>query len=143
MSIFSLFLKEGCADLYQTGRDELADIHSSITRFDPSWRCNGITFRTCVSQYLLCHFEEKWVLNYVGRPSIWFRYVDDTFTLFESKNNALQFLQYLNSCQVNIKITIEFKENNVIPFLDVLIKRHNHTFSTSIYRKKTLTCLYT
>ena len=42
------------------------------------------------------HFEEKWVLNYIGRPSIWFRYVDDTFTLFDSKNNALQFLQYLN-----------------------------------------------
>ena len=85
-----------------------------------------------LANIFLCHFEEKWVLNYVGRPSIWFRYVDDTFTLFESKNNALQFLQYLNSCQVNIKITIEFKENNVI-----------HTFSTSIYRKKTLTCLYT
>ena len=30
-----------------------------------------------------------------------------------------------------------------IPFLDILIKRHNHTFSTSIYRKKTFTGLYT
>ena len=31
----------------------------------------------------------------------------------------------------------------MIPFLDILIKRHNHTFSTSIYRKKTFTGLYT
>ena len=91
----------------------------------------------------MCHFEEKWVFNSKGRPSIWFRYVDDTFTLFDSKSNALQFLQYLNSCHVNIKFTIEFEENNVIPFLDVLIKRHNHIFSTSIYRKKTFTGLYT
>ena len=35
------------------------------------------------------HFEEKWVFNNKGRPSIWFRYVDDTFTLFDSKSNAL------------------------------------------------------
>ena len=87
-------------------------------------------------------FEEKWVLNYTGRP-IWFRFVDDIFTLFGSKNNALQFLQYLNSCHVNIKFTIEFEENNVIPFLDVLTKRHNHTIAISIYRKKTFTGLYT
>ena len=96
-----------------------------------------------LANIFMCHFEEKWVFNSKGRPSIWFRYVDDTFTLFDSKSNALQFLQYLNSCHVNIKFTIEFEENNVIPFLDVLIKRHNHIFSTSICRKKTFTGLYT
>ena len=96
-----------------------------------------------LANIFMCHFEEKWVFNSKGRPSIWFRYVDDTFTLFDSKSNALQFLQYLNSCHVNIKFTIEFEETNVIPFLVVLIKRHNHIFSTSIYRKKTFTGLYT
>ena len=96
-----------------------------------------------LANIFMCHFEEKWVFKSKGRPSIWFRYVDDTFTLFDSKSIALQFLQYLNSCHVNIKFTIEFEENNVIPFLDVLIKRHNHIFSTSIYRKKTFTGLYT
>ena len=96
-----------------------------------------------LANIFMCHFEEKWVFNSKGRPSIWFRYVDDTFTLFDIKSIALHFLQYLNSCHVNIKFTIEFEENNVIPFLDVLIKRHNHIFSTSIYRKKTFTGLYT
>ena len=39
---------------------------------------------------------------------------------------------------------IEFEQNQEIPFLDVLIKRHlNNSFSTSIYRKKTFTGLYT
>ena len=96
-----------------------------------------------LANIFMCHFEEKWVFNSIGRPSIWFRYVDDTFTLFDSKSNALHFLQNLNSCHVNIKFTIEFEENNVLPFLDVLIKRHNNIFSTSIYRKKTFTGLYT
>ena len=96
-----------------------------------------------LANIFMCHFEEKWVFNIKGRPSFWFRYVDKTFTLFDNKSNALQFLQYLNPCHVNIKFTIEFEENNVIPFRDVLIKRRNHIFSTSIYCKKTFTGLNT
>ena len=67
--------------------------------------------------------------------------MDDTFALFDNKNTATKFLDYLNNCHANIKFTVE--ENNTIPFLDILIKRCNHTFSTSIYRKKTFTGLYT
>ena len=96
-----------------------------------------------LANIFMCHFEEKWVLNNNARPSVWFRYVDDTFTLFDNKNTATQFLHYLNNCHANIKFTVEFEENNTIPFLDILIKRYNHTFSTSIYRKKTFTGLYT
>ena len=61
----------------------------------------------------------------------------------DNKNTATQFLHYLNNCHENIKLTVEFEENNTIPFLDILIKRYNHTFSTSINRKKTFTGLYT
>jgi len=54
----------------------------------------------------------------------------DTFTLFDSKNTATQFLHYLNNIHANIKFTVEFEENNgTIPFLDILIKSHSHTFS--------------
>ena len=56
---------------------------------------------------------------------------------------GLQFLYYFSNCHANIKFTLKFEENSTIPFLDILIKRHNHTFSTSIYRKKTFTGLYT
>ena len=68
---------------------------------------------------------------------------DDTFILFDNKNTATQFLHYLNDCHANIKFSVEFEESSTIPFLDIPIKRHNHTFSTSIYRKKTFTGLYT
>ena len=44
----------------------------------------------------------------------------------------------------NIQFTIEFEQNQEIPFLDVSVKRQdNNSFSTSIYRKKTFTGLYT
>ena len=37
-----------------------------------------------------------------------------------------------------------FEQHSEIPFLDIVIKRHhNNSFSTSIYRKKTFTDLYT
>ena len=46
--------------------------------------------------------------------------------------------------QSNIKFTIEFEQNDEIPFLDILLKRNlDSSFSTSIYRKKTFTGLYT
>ena len=49
-----------------------------------------------LANIFMCYFEEEWVFNNNARPSIWFRYVDDTFTLFDCKNTATQFLRYLN-----------------------------------------------
>ena len=90
------------------------------------------------------HFEEKWVFNASVRPSFWYRYVDDTFTMFDSKDTAKEFLRYLNSRHNSIKFTIEFEQDNEIPFLDILVKRcPDNSFMTSVYRKKTFTGLYT
>ena len=97
-----------------------------------------------LANIFMCHFEERWVMNGKVRPSLWYRYVDDTFTMFDSKDTACEFLQYLNSRHHSIKFTIEFEQANVIPFLDILVKRcPNNTFVISIYRKKTFTGLYT
>ena len=57
---------------------------------------------------------------------------------------SLSFLNYLNSRHASIRFTAEFEDNNQILLLDVLIQsNHNNSFSTSIYRKKTFTGLYT
>ena len=97
-----------------------------------------------LANIFMCHFEEKWVMSGQVCPSFWYRYVDDTFTMFENKDTANGFLQYLNSRHNSIKFTIEFEQDNEIPFLDILVKRcPNNTFVTSIYRKKTFTGLYT
>ena len=72
-------------------------------------------------------------------------YVDDTFALFDDKKSASQFLRYLNSRHINIKLTIKFEEIDEIPFLDDILVKHcpENTFMTSIYRKKTFTGLCT
>ena len=77
-----------------------------------------------LANIFMCHFEEQWVNNTVACPSIWFRYVDDTFSLFDNKDKASRFLHYLNNWHPSIKLTMALKENREIPFLDVLIKRH-------------------
>ena len=92
----------------------------------------------------MCHFEKKWVFYASVRPSFWYRHVDDTFTMFDSKDTANEFLRYLNSRHNSIKFTIEFEQENEIPFLDILVKRcPDNSFMTSVYRKKTFTGLYT
>ena len=95
----------------------------------------------------MCHFEERLVMNGKVCPSLWYRYVDDTFTMFDSKDTANEFLQYLNSRHNSIKFTIEFEvfeQDNEIPFVDILVNRcPNNTFVRSIYMKKTFIGLYT
>ena len=100
--------------------------------------------QSVLANIFMCDFEEKWVMKNTNQPTIWFRYVDDTFTLFKNKNDGLSFLRYLNGRHNNITFTIEFEQNDEIPFLDILMKRNrDSSFSTSIYRKKTFTGLYT
>ena len=59
-----------------------------------------------LANIFMSDFEEKWVMNNGARPTIWFRYVDDTFTLFNNKDTAVQFLSYLNSRHKDIQFTI-------------------------------------
>ena len=97
-----------------------------------------------LANIFICDFEEKWVMKNINQPTIWFRYVDDTVTRFKNKNDALSFLHYLNGRDNNIKFTIEFEQNDEFPCLDILMKRNrDNSFSTSFYRKKTFTGLYT
>ena len=93
----------------------------------------------------MCDFEEKWIINSPRfHPALWYRYVDDTFSMFDSKDTANEFLKYLNGRHNSIKFTIEFEQAEEILFLDILIKRcPNNTFITSVYWKKTFTGLYT
>ena len=74
-----------------------------------------------LANIFMCHFEEKWVFNASVRPSFWYRYVDDTFTMFDSKDTANEFLRYLNSRHNSIEFTIEFEQDNKIPFLSRVV----------------------
>ena len=59
-----------------------------------------------LANIFMCHFEEKWVMNSSDRPSVWFRYVDDTYTLFRTKDTAINFLHYTHCVKAEIFLSI-------------------------------------
>ena len=106
---------------------------------------DGVAMRSPLGPVLanifMCDFEQKWLTNVDSRPSIWFRYVDDTFSLFDSEATAASFLHFLNTRHPNIKFTMELEENQEIPFLDVRIKRNlNNSQQQYIAKQLSLAC---
>ena len=70
------------------------------------------------------------------------RYVDDCFIISNSEKVSSLLFDKLNSVHNSIKFTKEIETNNQLPFLDVLIKRKDDKFITSIFRKPTFTGQY-
>ena len=76
-------------------------------------------------------------------PSLWKRYVDDTFTIIK-KEDRNSFLEHLNSIHHNITFTCEeVRDDGSMPFLDILVTpKEDGSLSTSVFRKPTHTDLY-
>ena len=93
----------------------------------------------------LSYYEIKWLsdcpLDF--KPTVYKRYVDDTFLLFRSPDHIPQFLEYLNSKHPNIEFTSEKENNNKLSFLDISVEKNGGSFRTSVYRKPTFTGLTT
>ena len=51
-------------------------------------------------------------------PLHYYRYVDDTFCVFNNKDNAEKFLDFINTIHPNIKFTIEYEKDVSLAFLD-------------------------
>ena len=89
--------------------------------------------------------EKNWLSEYDG-PRVMFyrRYVDDIFCIFEHQDHVAPFLSYLNKQHTNINFTVEHETGNNLPFLDVLVTKHdNAVLGTTTYRKPTNTGLLT
>jgi len=69
----------------------------------------------------------------------WLRFRDDTWLIWEHSLEDLHaFVSYLNLVHPRIQWTFEIEKNNVLSFLDVLIRREDDgSFTTSVFRKKT------
>ena len=56
----------------------------------------------------LGHYENIWLSKYHGPSVLFYRpYVDDTFCVFNTENDALSFFEFLNTQHPNIKFTME------------------------------------
>ena len=79
-------------------------------------------------------YEEK-LFSQISKPSIYFRYVDDTFAIFHNEEESKNFFNQLNCLQPFLKFTFEKEKNNCLPFLDINVEQTVTSFETSIYKK--------
>ncbi|XP_022108452.1 uncharacterized protein LOC110988853 [Acanthaster planci] len=89
-------------------------------------------------------FEQTALFSADLKPSVWIRYVDDTFVVWPHSPQDLQlFLQHLNSQHNDIQFTMEKEQHGRIAFLDVEVSRlPDGTLSRTVYRKPTHTDRY-
>ena len=88
------------------------------------------------------YFEEVALGSTSLKPSMWLRYVDDTFILWPSQKDVQTLLDHVNSIRSSKQLTMEKKQDNKLPFLDVLVTRTEQGFRSSVYRKPTFTRQY-
>lgn len=87
-------------------------------------------------------YHEALLFKRVNKPLMYYRYVDDTFTVFSNEADCNDFLTHLNSLHPSLRFTFEKESNHSLPFLDVLVEKKDHQFITSVYRKPTFTGQY-
>ena len=62
-------------------------------------------------------FEVKALASALNPPHVWYRYVDDTFTVLHQY--AIEaFTNHINSPDPHIKFTIQEEQDGQLPFLD-------------------------
>ena len=71
----------------------------------------------------------------------WKRYVDDTYCIVKT-DSLNEILLKLNSFHINIQFIYEAENNNMLPFLDVLLIRKNNSIDTTVYRNPTNSHVY-
>jgi hypothetical protein len=89
-----------------------------------------------VSNIYMEHFGKLALETEQHKPSLWFRYVDDTLVIWPHGADGLQnFLTHLNNLRSSIQFTMEIQSEGGIPFLDVLVIRKGTALSTKVYKK--------
>jgi hypothetical protein len=101
----------------------------------------GNSLSPIVSNIFMGYFEKLGLDLAQHKPSLWLRYVDDTFGVWPHGPSQLQdFLNHLSSLRPSIQFVIEIESENAIAFLDVLVIREEATLTTKVYRKPTDNC---
>ena len=62
------------------------------------------------------------------KPSMWLRYVNDTFILWPHQEDVQILLGHVNSIRPSMEFTMEKMQDNKLPFLDVLVTRTEQGF---------------
>ena len=88
------------------------------------------------ANFYMGNLEKTIFSNSDLKPSIYARYVDDTFVQVKNEEELINLKnQFQNNSKLNF--TYELSVNNKLPFLDVLVEPHEDTFNTQVYHKPT------
>ena len=87
-------------------------------------------------------YYEALLFKRVNKPLMYYRYVNDTFAVFNDEDECNEFFSHLNSLHPSLHFIFEKECNRTLSFLEVLIEKNDHEFVTSIYRKPTFTGQY-
>ena len=103
----------------------------------------GTPISPIVANLFMEDLEIKGINTSPCPPSLWKRYVDDTFTIIKTAHRS-SFLDHINSIDPNIQFTSEDpRRDGFISFLVILITpKEDGKLNTSVYRKPTHTDLY-
>ena len=91
-----------------------------------------------IANFYMEHFEKLALASAPLAPTVWFRYVDDTFSIWShGKEKLEEFLNHLNSIHPNIQFIMEKEVEGHLPFLDVMVlrKTENPPTQTGTYTK--------
>ena len=80
------------------------------------------------------YYEEK-LFPQTQKPPTYFRFVDNTFAIFDHETEADEFLSKLNCLQPSLKFTFENEKGKCLPFLDVYVERIDIGFETNVHGK--------
>jgi len=100
----------------------------------------GSPLSPVVANLFMEAFESRALEQASLRPSMWVRYVDDTFVIWPHTDEELKnFHIHLNTINPSIQFTYEKEKEGQLPFLDVCVQRKGNTISTSTEKPPTPT----
>ena len=96
-----------------------------------------------IANMFMEEFEVKALSSCPHPPSLWLRFVDDTFVITKAEQSK-PLLQHINNQDPHIQFTVEEpSQQGTLPFVDTLVTiQPTNTFTTSVYRKPTHTDQY-
>ena len=86
-----------------------------------------------LANIFLEYYKEK-LFSQTQKIPTYFRYVDDTFAIFDHEAEAEELLTKLNCLHPFLKFTFKKVKRKCLPFLDVFVERTNFGFETGVYR---------
>ena len=102
----------------------------------------GSPISSLIANIFMEEFEVQALQSFPNPPSLWLRFVDDTFVIGKVEHSQ-DLLQHINNQDPHIQFTVEPTIQGSLPFLDTLVTiQPDNTLSTSLYRKPTHTDQY-